>query len=257
MTELIVEGAIFDVDDTLLDNKSASKGHGLHELSRRTAIHTVGGRHGIPALAELSIEDNYQGFITAPAHTLQAAVWNILYRAGTADSEVINPHHSLLNEIMQLKNNLHADVLRQHGVEVKGARAFVHGLAQRHNIRRKLAIGSSAIMRDITMSLDVIRLRNYFPAGRIVSVEGVTHPKPHPEVFQKAFAKLDLPDSARERVWIFEDDLRGVVAGVAAGHPVATITTRFSKKEFMSQPVKPTIVGDSYEELAERFGFQI
>lgn len=56
MIDFQIAGAIFDVDDTLLDNQPGVPGQGLHERSRLAAAHTVGKAHGIPALENLTAQ---------------------------------------------------------------------------------------------------------------------------------------------------------------------------------------------------------
>src|ERR1700721_4737511 len=102
--DFIVKGAIFDVDDTLLDNKPRDPALGLHERARLAAAHEVGKLHGIDALENLSVKDNLEAFVNAPVHTLEAAVWNILLITGQADSQVINKNNILLQEIVARKN---------------------------------------------------------------------------------------------------------------------------------------------------------
>lgn len=257
MIDFKVEGAIFDVDDTLLDNKCGVKyhvaGQGLHERSRLQALHTTGQRHGIASLTTFSVEDNLRAFMDAPVHTLDAAVWNALYMAGVADSEVMNPDHPLLREIVELKNELHKDILMNEGEEVPGATAFVQGLAAQ-GLGDRLAIASAAVRRDIGIFLGKTGLAPLFPANRIFSVESITHAKPHPEVFNLAFDSLNLPESSRSRVCAFEDDPRGIMAAKAAGLFTCAITTRYTKEALLALEVAPDLVADSYEEFSQLFG---
>ena len=58
MIDFTVKGAIFDVDDTLLDNEPGLAEDSLHARSRLAAIREAGIRHKIPSLAHLSREDN-------------------------------------------------------------------------------------------------------------------------------------------------------------------------------------------------------
>lgn len=253
MIDFEVKGVLFDVDDTLLDNKPGVPGHGLHERSRLAAAHQVGKKYGITRLENLTVQENLDAFLTAPVHTLEAAVWNILTISGEADSEVINLDHPLLKEIVQLKNELHEDVLREHGKEVPGAVAFVQGLAAL-GLQDKLAIASMAVRRDVNLFLDMTGLTPLFPAERIQTVENVTHPKPHPEVFNLAFESLHLPESARGSVCAFEDDPRGIIAAKAAGLFTCAITTRFNRSVFESLEIAPDLIADSYQEFSELFG---
>jgi hypothetical protein len=105
-------GAVFDVDDTLLDNNPPGQIGGLHELSRLEAAHTVGRKHNIPTLISFGGQDNLDAWHNSPIHTLEGAVWTMLQMTGVADvSDEINFAHPLLQEIVKLKDELHESVL--------------------------------------------------------------------------------------------------------------------------------------------------
>jgi len=253
MINFEVKGAIFDVDDTLLDNKPGNPGHGLHERSRLAAVHEVGRLRGIEVLQHMSVEDNLEAFMTAPVHTLEAAVWNMFVKAGLADSDVMNKQNPLFIEIVALKEKLHERVLMEEGEEVPGAVDFVRNLAE-SGLQDKLAIASSATRRDVNLFLGKMGLADVFPANRVKTLETITHPKPNPEVFNLAFDSLNLPEADRNSVCAFEDDPRGVMSARAAGLYVCAITTRFSRDELMSLEVPPHVVADSYAEFKQLFG---
>lgn len=170
------------------------------------------------------------------------------------DSKELDPDHELLREIVLLKNELHVDSLRSLGREVMNASAFVEALAEKYNIKDKMAIASSAIRRDINIFLDELTsLRHYFPDERIISYEDIPHGlgKPHPEPFNRAFATLGLLDADRSSVIAFEDDPRGVISAKKAGLFVCAITTRFKKEDQQLQAAAPDIIIDNYEEALE------
>lgn len=256
MINFEVKGAIFDVDDTLLDNKPGAPGQGLHERSRLAAVHTVGETRDMPELRALTAQQNQDAFLTAPVHTVDAAVWNILIMTGIADSEVINPNHPVLQEIVALKNALHKDILREFGTEVPGASNFVRMLG-RNGLRDKLAIASTAVRPDVDMFLDMTNLSDFFPDERIKTKESITHPKPNPEVFNLAFASLGLDEADRKNVCAFEDDPRGIMAAKAAGLYTCAITTRFDRDTLSKLGVAPDLIADSYQEFAGYFGLAL
>jgi hypothetical protein len=72
-----VKGAVFDLDDTLLDNKHGAPGESLHERSQIEAFRSVGEKHGIKELELVSVEASLEAFLTAPSHTHEAAIWNM------------------------------------------------------------------------------------------------------------------------------------------------------------------------------------
>ncbi len=256
MINFEVKGAIFDVDDTLLDNKPGIPGQGLHERSRLAAVHAVGAEHDIEALKALTARQNLDAFLNAPVHTLEAAVWNILLMTGIADSDVINPDHPLLKQIVDLKNHLHEDILMQFGEEVPNATRFVNSLNQSLPDGR-LAIASTAVRRDIDLFLGKTGLTVLFPEERIKSKESITHPKPHPEVFDAAFSSLGIPESDRRSVCAFEDDPRGIMSAKAAGLFVCAITTRYPAGELARLEVAPDLIADTYVEFAHHFGLSL
>jgi beta-phosphoglucomutase-like phosphatase (HAD superfamily) len=256
MIDFEVKGAIFDVDDTLLDNKPGAPGQGLHERSRLAAVHAVGEARGIPELQQLTAQQNQDAFLTAPVHTVDAAVWNILMMTGIADSEVMNPDHEVLQEIVVLKNELHKDILREFGTEVPGAVNFVKALG-RGSLRNKLAIASTAVRQDVDMFLGMTGLGDFFPDERIKTKESITHPKPNPEVFNLAFASLGLDEKDKKNVCAFEDDPRGIMAAKAAGLYTCAITTRFDRDTLSKLEVAPDLIADSYQEFAGYFGLEL
>ena len=246
-----VRGAIFDVDDTLLDNKPGVLGQGLHERSRLAAFHAVGNKYDITQLCNITLEQNLDAFLSAPVHSLPGAVWNYLWKSGLVDSEVVNPEHQLFCEIVAMKNELHADILRSEGEEVPGSTDFVRLLAA-NGLMGRLAIASSAIRRDIDIYLQKVGLAELFPGRHIMSLESATHTKPHPELFDRAFLSLGLGEVDRPYVLAFEDDPRGIMSAKAAGLYVCAITTRYSADELQSLEVAPDLIAGTYDEFARQ-----
>jgi len=250
-----VEGAIFDVDDTLLDNKPGNHGGaGLHEKARLRAAHEVGKKYNIQKLINLSTLDNLNAFVNAPVHTLEAAVWEILLLVGVADTRIINRENAIFKEIVHLKDKYYKDILTNEGEEVSGSIAFVRAL-KKSGIHR-LAIASTAIRRDINIFLTKTKIKIFFPEERVISFESINHPKPNPEAFNLAFSSLQISENMRRQVCAFEDDPRGVMAAKGAGLFTCAITTRYTKKHLLSCEIPPDFVGESYEEFAEYFGIK-
>ena len=255
MIDFTVKGAIFDIDDTLLDNKPDISGGGLHERSRLQAVQEVGKKHGIKELEHISIKDNWDAFQTAPVHTIESAVWNMFVRAGLADSVVPNLDDPLLKEIVKRKDELHEVIMIEEADEVAGASAFVKKLAA-SGLQDTLAIASSAARRDVDIFLRKKGIDDCFPPERITTKEDITHSKPNPEIFNRAFDTLGLPEADRSQVCAFEDDARGIMSARAAGLYVCAIATRFPKEELMALEVPPHVVADSFAEFEELFGLK-
>lgn len=248
-----IKGAIFDVDDTLLDNQHPEVGP-LHEKSRFEAVMYVADTFDIDTLRTLTHEENKAAFMNASVHSLAGAVWEILCQKGIVVG-AINLNHPLLCEIVELKNALHADVLRKHGKAVLGAVELIDHLVAQNNIATKMAVASSAYRRDIDIFFDELYpgLREFFPAERIVAYEDIPHGqgKPHPEPFDRAFRTLQLTDAERQEVVAFEDDPRGVQSAKAAGLYVCAITTRFARDDPALVDANPDVIVDGYAEFVE------
>jgi len=243
-------GIIFDVDDTLLDNDTGNEHGGLHARSRLEAFHEVGRRHNIPEMIDLGVERCRNGWRLSRVHSLEGAVWATLFDLGVVDSPEIDHANKLLREITEYKDEIHEAVLREYGLEVPGASAFVRSLAE-HGFRERMAIASTAVRRDIMIFLEKTNLKQFFPDERIISKEMVTHLKPHPEVFDRAFASLGLPESDRARVLAFEDDPRGVASAKAAGLTVFVITTNHTSEGFGNGEAQPDFIADSFAAFRE------
>jgi phosphoglycolate phosphatase-like HAD superfamily hydrolase len=130
LTLLQLKGAIFDVDDTLLDNHPGGTAHGLHERSRLAAIRKAGRRHHIPELEHFSEQANLRVFLDAKVHSIEGAVWQAFLVTGLQTNPDLDPTNPLMQEIVALKNDLHEAVLREHGRPVPGAPEFIQALVQ-------------------------------------------------------------------------------------------------------------------------------
>ena len=84
----------------------------------------------------------------------------------------------------------------------------------------RLAVGSSAPRANVELVLDVLRVRGRFQA--LSTGDDVRHGKPHPEVFEKAIARLG---TAPQRSVVIEDAPQGIEAGLAAGARVIAVAS--------------------------------
>lgn len=87
----------------------------------------------------------------------------------------------------------------------------------------KCAIGSSGCRENVEMIVEGLGIADLIDAS--ISGSDVTHGKPHPEIFIKAYEALGL--KAEECV-VVEDAVNGIVAGVAAGCKCIAVTTTAS-----------------------------
>ncbi|HEU5122315.1 MAG TPA: HAD family hydrolase [Candidatus Saccharimonadales bacterium] len=247
-----VKGAIFDVDDTLLDNQVGVNIGTIHEVTRLKAILHAAHKYELKELMTLTEQENYDAFMKSHYHSLAGAVWQVLFEKGVVNSNELDPEHELLKEIIALKNELHAGTLRQYGRTVLHAVETVALLAETYDIDNKMAIASSAVRRDINIFLDEITsLRHYFPDERVISFEDIPHGlgKPHPEPFHRAFATLGLPDDQRSSVVAFDDDPRGIMSAKEAGLFVCALTTRFNADDPLLLKAEPDLIIEQYADI--------
>ena len=87
-----------------------------------------------------------------------------------------------------------------------------------------MAIATSASLGDIAPTLEMHGLGRYFDA--VLTVESVTHPKPHPEIYLKAAASLGVDPTA---TFVFEDSPTGAAAARAAGMRVIGLLTTYGR----------------------------
>lgn len=246
-----VRGVIFDVDDTLLSNFPPEFPLGLHEHSRLRVAHEIGKRRGIAGLQNFTPEQSFQAFQDSPEHSVHGAIWQMLIMAGQV-SGAMQRDHPLVVEMVDLKEELHEDVLRQHGREVPGASKFVEALAHDYGLADRLAVASTSNPRDINLFFDTHNLHRFFPPERIISREKFTYAKPHPEAFELAFKTLGLP--SKTGVIAFEDDPRGVQSAKGAGLYVCAITTRIKREDFEKMDTPPDHIADSYADFRRHLG---
>lgn len=116
-------------------------------------------------------------------------------------------------------------------------------LAQTHHKGIKMAIGSAAIMFNISFVLDGLGIRHYFDA--LVSADDVTHSKPDPETYLKCAAALNVRPVD---CLVFEDAPKGVEAAERCGMDCVVLTTMHRQNEF----TQPNIIAfaNDYHALA-------
>ena len=244
-----VQGVVFDVDETLLDSGVADRATAIHEKARLQALREAAKKHDLPQLLTITPEENADGFLKSPVHSLEGAIWYLLFQHGVVASEALEPDHPLLLEIADRKNALTEVELRKSGKPITGAVEFVEWLAG-SGLRDRMAVASTARRVEIDIFFNELTdLQRYFPEARIMAKDNVQHLKPHPEAFDKAFLSLGLPETARGNVLAFEDNPRGIMSAKAAGLYTCALTTVYSRQDLESLPVAPDLIADSYDEF--------
>ena len=134
---------------------------------------------------------------------------------------VLSPEQ--LNQYAEEKEALYRKTHEKDIVPLPGIRQFLEQLEQ-HALPK--AIGTSAPMSNVDFILGKTGLARFFSV--ILKDTDITVGKPHPEIYQKAAARLGLPP---ENCIVFEDSLSGIAAGQAAGCKVVGVTTTHSAAE--------------------------
>jgi HAD superfamily hydrolase (TIGR01509 family) len=86
----------------------------------------------------------------------------------------------------------------------------------------KLAIASSAIRKNVEAVIECIQLQKIFQS--VLSIEDVSSPKPHPEIYLKSAENLQV---APFECAVIEDSVPGLQAAKRSGAFVIGITTSF------------------------------
>jgi len=125
-----------------------------------------------------------------------------------------------------LPRGLHAflhDLKQQYTTELLHLRCrptFAHeyALSKLKGMGYKLAVASNSVRATVELMMEKSNLRQYLDL--LVSNEDVTNPKPDPEMYQAAAAKLGLRPA---ECLVVEDHPHGVKAAEAAGCPVLAV----------------------------------
>ncbi len=112
-----------------------------------------------------------------------------------------------------------------------------------------MVVGTSAPYENADFILSGLEIKDYFAA--ILSSSDVTVGKPHPEIYLKAAAAINL---SPEYCIVLEDSLAGVKAGKSAGAKVLGITTTHLPSELAACDIVITDFKDLHlEDLTNLF----
>ncbi len=125
-----------------------------------------------------------------------------------------------LDRLNREKEEVYRDMYREKIAPIAGLMELLQA-AKKAGV--KCAIGSSGCRENVEMIVEGLGITDLIDAS--ISGSDVTHGKPHPEIFIKAYEALGL--KAEECV-VVEDAVNGIVAGVAAGCKCIAITTTAS-----------------------------
>ena len=121
------------------------------------------------------------------------------------------------------KEALFREIYAPDSVAVPGLVAFLKVLKEH---RVKMAVATSAPVENLDFVIDALALRSFF--DELLHEKLVTHPKPDPEIYQKAMTMLGvLPEESI----VFEDSMTGIRAGRMSGARVVGLATTHTVDE--------------------------
>jgi beta-phosphoglucomutase-like phosphatase (HAD superfamily) len=100
-----------------------------------------------------------------------------------------------------------------------------------------MAVASSAMSKNVNFIIDALKLRAYFHV--ILSGDGVTQAKPHPEIFEKTAHKLGLVPSD---CVVIEDSFVGIEAAKRAGMKCVAVASTFPAQELRARTQADLVV---------------
>ena len=210
----MLKGLIFDMDGTLVDNLA------YHFKSFEAYVQ----REGFTMLEPLSLKINGM-------HS------NDIFPMLLGDDVVAEYGLDRLN---REKEEVYREMYRPY---IKPIAGVVELMKAAKAAGVKCAIGSSGCRENVEMIIEGLGIADLIDAS--ISGSDVTHGKPHPEIFIKAYEALGL--KAEECV-VVEDAVNGIVAGVAAGCKCIAVTTTASA-EVLSE-VGASLCMEDYSTLA-------
>lgn len=183
-----IEGAIFDMDGTLISSMEAWRTVGFRYLR-------LFGIEAKPGLYE----------IIHPM-SLEEACAYLHKEYGTTDN---------FPEFLKTLNSLMDDFYRNEVQMKDGAQAILDSLRSR-GVKMCLA---TATDRALTMQcLERLQLLDYF--SEVFTCDEIGAAKTKPDIY---YAALDCLQTPKEHTWIFEDALYAVETATAAGFPVVGV----------------------------------
>lgn len=246
-----VKGAIFDVDDTLLNDRPDGQ-NSVHQHSRMLAARFVGKKHKLPVLSNITTEQAEQSFSTSTEHTPAGVMWRTLEIIKIVDTKKIDTQNIVLKDLLKYKIYYYEKLLTENNYSFENSIEFIDYIYN-NGLENKLSIASNAQKNDIKTFLAGSGFNKYFKENTIVSKDDIYNAKPHPEAFDLAFKTLKLNDIDRKYVCAFEDHPRGIESAKAAGLFTLGFAIRHTKKEFLSLKIPPDFVYSNYKELFNYF----
>jgi len=129
-------------------------------------------------------------------------------------------------EVARLSNEKEALFRELYSADITPVPGIVLFLQALKDAGIRMAVATSAPVENLDFIMDALGIRHYFD---VLLNEGmVSHPKPDPEIYQKAMAMLGVEPADSV---IFEDSMTGIQAAKASGAYVVGVATTQSPNE--------------------------
>jgi beta-phosphoglucomutase family hydrolase len=210
-----VEGIIFDLDGTLLDNNS------FHRKTWEKYLQNIGKK-----ISEEEFNEHLNGRTNKDA---------IEYIYGRKMSEEEAMKYTLEKE------TLYREIYQPFIKPVSGLIDFLEIL---RNKNIPMAIATSGIQPNIDFMFENIPIKKYFKI--VVNSSQIKKGKPDPEIYLKVALLLGISPT---KCLVFEDAVVGIKAAKAAGMKVIALATTQPKEELMGADM----IVDDYNKFQNRF----
>ena len=200
------QAVIFDFDGVITDS----------EILHLRAFNHVLGRFGF----QIAKEDYYLQYL---------GFSDVDCFKTLADEGKIRLDQGILEELVERKNRIFEELVKNDGGIMDGVRDFLYMLRAGSV---PMAICSGALLAEIELILERARLRDYFE--NIVSAEHVSKGKPDPQGFLLSLERLnaDRPERITPgKCVVIEDSHWGLQAAKSAGMRTVAITNSYDAKQ--------------------------
>lgn len=148
-----------------------------------------------------------------------------------------------INEVVNFCSKSYLEIAKEKLAPIKGSLEFIKFARVKFG---KLALVTSGLRAHQEMVFEKFGLFPYFDA--ITTGNDIIHGKPHPEPYNIAVSKIDMP---AENCMVIEDSDNGIISAKGAGCLAVGITTTFSKDRL--ERAGANFVVNDYEELISFF----
>ena len=188
---------IFDMDGVLIDSEA------LHKSTKQQALRSAG------------IEVDETIFSRYIGRSDRVMITDVAKSHGRSEDAI--------EAILAEKDRLFT--LGQRDLRaVPGASDFVHWAYRKY----RLAVATSATAQNRKRALASLGMTPFFEVA--IDISSIVHPKPSPEVFEKAIAQMEMAPSD---CWIIEDALNGVAAAKKVPCFTVALTTSFGESDLL------------------------